>query len=313
MFQLVKRGRCGVAVLIVLVCLGLSVGPSFAGQIYKWRDSQGRLHFSDTPVDETTELIRETDDKSPQQGDAHAGKPATEKQAGSPPGPQPLDPDAGVIRIPYIAKEGGANRVIVNVKFNDWVTAPMMVDTGAPGLVISISLAQRLRLFEKDGSQLLVAISGIGGSQAALRTIIDKVAIGKMAADDTIPAHIVADMSGAYEGLVGMDILAGYSITIDPASQEIVARPVPKSKDRPGGHDKAWWRGKFREFKAYKAYWDHHAQLVNKVGSAYSRMFPEKRERYKAFIVHQQDEADKLVRKFTFKANRHYVPKHWRE
>lgn len=284
--------------------LCLTVLPVSAGQIYKWRDEQGRLHFSDTPRDEETEVVKETKYPVP-----------VSPRTVDPPGKQKSEPSSPeVIRIPYIAKEGHSSRVIIKVKFNGWVTARMLVDTGAPGLIIGMDLADRLNLFDKEGSQLLTYIGGIGGSQSAMRTIINKVSIGNVINEEVIPAHIVPDMSNAYDGLIGMDILSGYSITIDPETEHLIAKEIPKSPKRPGGHYKSWWKGKFREFRAYREYWNYHAELVElKSGTAYSRMFPEKRERYRNFIYHQRDEADTLYRKFEYKANNYFVPKHWRE
>ena len=40
--------------------------------------------------------------------------------------------------IPFEAYEGAAKRIIISVTFNDSVTAPMMLDTGAPGMLISL-------------------------------------------------------------------------------------------------------------------------------------------------------------------------------
>jgi predicted aspartyl protease len=77
------------------------------------------------------------------------------------------------ISIPYTAREGYANRVIIDVTFNGQVTVPMMVDTGSPGLVISDNLAARLNLRNEEGGRLMVIISGIGGRKVATKAIIE--------------------------------------------------------------------------------------------------------------------------------------------
>ncbi len=46
--------------------------------------------------------------------------------------------------IPFIAYEGTARRIIISVTFNDSVTAPMVLDTGATGMLISSKLAKNL-------------------------------------------------------------------------------------------------------------------------------------------------------------------------
>ena len=309
MFIQSRRFSRFIFLIIIVSYLCLPALQVSAGEIYKWRDKQGRLHFSDTARDETTEVVKEIKYPEPVSSN-HGDLPATESNSEDPgKTTEKLPPD--VINIPYISKEGGATRIIVEVTFNDIVTAPMLLDTGAPGLVISVDLADRLNLFDKAGSQLLVNISGIGGSEVATRTIIDRVSIENIS-EDVIPAHIVSEMSDAYDGLIGMDVLSGYTLTIDPANEQLVAKEIPVSPDRPGGHYKSWWQGKFSEFRGHKEFWGYHATQVEKMsGTSYARMSPQNHERYKQFIFHQRDEADHLYRKLAFKASDSLVPTHW--
>jgi len=170
-------------------------------------------------------------------------------------------PQKDDISIPFVSTEGTANRVIINVTFNGRVTAPILVDTGSPGLMISASLADQLGLFSKDSSSLMVLVSGIGGTQKALRTIVDKITIGSIQ-EKFIPTHIVADMSDAYEGLIGMDILSNYTLTIDSSKNRLIANLNPSAKDLPGGRNRSWWENTFREFGAYRDLLDTHADLA---------------------------------------------------
>ena len=74
-----------------------------------------------------------------------------------------------------VITEGSADRIIINMVFNNRVTAPILVDTGSPGLVLSAKLASQLGIINEDSNNLVVTIGGIGGKEVAIRTIIDKV------------------------------------------------------------------------------------------------------------------------------------------
>lgn len=295
-----------VSAFVLFICL--YVIPAFAGEIYKWKDESGRIHFSDKPRNDASEVVEESNEKQYIRSSMAKKQVAQEEQI--PTEGENTDSEK-VIKIPYKSQEGHASRVIVKIKFNNHVTAPVLVDTGAPGMVISERLAYRLKLFTKEGSQLLTVVSGIGGAEYATRTILDSIQIKNIKESD-VPAHIVSEMSDAYDGLIGMDILSGYMLTIDPVNEVLIAKAVPESEEHPGGHGKKWWQGMFRELKSYVEYWDYHAALVDESGTAYARMLPPKRERYKQFILHQKNEAKHLFRKFSYKANRYHVPVHWR-
>jgi hypothetical protein len=195
--------------------------------------------------------------------------------------------------------------------FNGRVTVPILVDTGSPGLVISAGLADQLGLFNKDGNNLLVTIGGIGGSEPAIRTIIDKVQIGSIT-EEFIPAHIVREMSDAYQGLVGMDILAKYSVTIDSARHRLVARRNPESSKLPAGRNRHWWETNFREFGFYHEFWEGQLKTINNSGGPYARLSSSRRDEIKRFIEHQYQESKDLFSRLDRYARWNSVPRHWR-
>ncbi len=123
--------------------------------------------------------------------------------------------------IPYKAYQGTARRIIIPVTFNGLVTAPMLLDTGAPGMHISYRLAEKLDIFDNDEAKLWVNIAGIGGSIPAIFTVIDTIQVGE-AEDHFIPTTVTRSISGSFEGLIGMDFMANYSIHIDTKKHVLV-------------------------------------------------------------------------------------------
>jgi len=298
--------------LIILFTLMLLAWVSVASaEMFKWRDAQGRLHFTDSEANIPAEYRQQAEEHQPQSSfsTVESGSASIPAEADEPPGdddgPQPA------FSIPYRDREGSASRIIIDVTFNGRVTAPIMVDTGSPGLVMSSDLASRLGLFKRDGSRMLVTISGIGGSAVALRTIVDRLQIGK-ATEEFVPAHIVERMPPAYQGLIGMDVLSGYTLTIDPVNRRLVANVNPLADELPGGRGEHWWRSMFREFQYFSDYWEQQYQAVKSGDSAYRRLPGSDFNDVREFIEFQRNESATLLKKLERQAGWKQVPRHWR-
>ena len=298
---------------LITVSLGLCFATMVSGQMYRWVDDNGQLHFSNSPQDVPDKVRNKNNEYTPDSSsitidNSSAGSASTTTKSSSLAASQ----NAQSISIPYTAREGYANRVIINVTFNGQVTVPMMVDTGSPGLVISNTLADRLNLFDEEGGRLMVIISGIGGREVATKTIIDKLTIGGIT-EKFIPTHIVSGMSsGHYYGLIGMDVLSSYTMTIDPIQHRLIANLIPSAQDQPAGRNRSWWMANFREFGFYQEFWEQQEELVGQSDSPYSRLASSEQERVKKFILRQKTKADELYEKLERYARFNGVPRHWR-
>jgi hypothetical protein len=208
-------------------------------------------------------------------------------------------PSLSMYEVAFQAYDGTAQRMIVPVTFNGFVTVPMAIDTGAPGLVISPKVAKTLGLAGNEDGKVLSITGGIGGRTLAVRTFIDKVQVGG-ATDSFIPATVVPSTSGSFEGLIGMDFMSKYSIKIDPARQVVIFEEIAPDPDSPGGRSERWWRSLFREFHALRDDWNK---------AAYQRNL---NLQVKEFAGRQVKEADKLLCKLERHADEHFVPQDWR-
>ncbi len=112
---------------------------------------------------------------------------------------------------------------------------------------------------------------GIGGNQVAARAILDELSVGPIR-EQVVSAHIITDQSPAYRGLIGMDILSGYTLTIDSVRRCLVAKKLEYSPDRPGGHDRLRWSRNFRELNAYISYWEAQSVDIGSGSSKYSSL-----------------------------------------
>ncbi|MBI5634682.1 MAG: clan AA aspartic protease [Nitrospirae bacterium] len=209
--------------------------------------------------------------------------------------------------VAYTAFEGGARRVIIPVQLNDSVAAQMVLDTGSPGMIIFDRLAKRLGIFDRDDAKLLTSAAGIGGNAPSVLTIIDAVQVGR-AEDKFIPTNIVASLSDSFDGVIGMDFMANYTIRIDTARRMVVFEELPDRETLPGGHDETWWRGNFRNFASRRAEWKQFTASLNT-----QKLTPERIAALKQFADRQYREADRLFTKLNNYAITNSVPMHWRQ
>ncbi len=296
---------------------------SEGGELYKWVDEKGTIHFTDRPSEVPPEYRNQIETKTFKRRTKPAEKSESTIENISTPAEPPKKPDSQEkntsesaespvvtlkrFEVPYKPFEGTGRRIIITVALNGSITAPMLLDTGAPGMLISPNLADRLGLFDKRDGKLLIRAGGIGGSVPAILTIIDKVSVGGASAT-FIPTTIAPMFAGASEGLVGMDFMANYKISIDTSKHVVTFEELPSKLDMPGGHDETWWRFKFRDFSKLRAAWKEYLDKLEKVSIKTSDT-----KRLLQIARYQHNQADKLYRRLEQYAVYNSVPMHWRK
>lgn len=208
--------------------------------------------------------------------------------------------------VPYQPFEGTSRRIIIPVTFNESVTERMLLDTGSPGLMISPKLAGRLGLIDEGDGGLMIMAAGIGGSVPAMLAVVDSMMVGE-ARTEFLPATITKIPSNDFEGLVGMDFLANYKISIDSNNSVLVFDEIPSSLDKPGGHDEAWWRSNYQKISRLRTEWSNYLASLEQRNVASSDT-----ERIKRIAVSQYDEANKLYQRLERFARENAVPTAWR-
>ncbi len=293
--------------------------PCYSSELYRWTDENGRLHISDSLENVPQEFRNQAEssrfdsDKS-EKDSSSKNKPF---DGALTPTHQPAVDNLNkknqkTFEVPYTPYEGSAKRVIVPVMFNDSVTALMAIDTGAPGTLISVNLAKKLGLFDEEHGKLFISASGIGGTTQVIRSVIDTIQVGE-ARIKFVPTNITAKMSDSFDGLLGLDFVSNYSITIDPKRKVVIFEETPIDPDNPGGHDQEWWSSLFKEFAASRTKWKTISESLDKkiresAVSGISELIAEKE-----FADYQYRESIKLFDKLHNYARENAVPMHWRE
>jgi hypothetical protein len=209
--------------------------------------------------------------------------------------------------VPYQAFEGTSRRIIIPVTFNESVTERMLLDTGSPGLMITPKLAGRLGLIDEDSGGLMVMAAGIGGSVPAMLAVVDSIVVGEARAE-FLPVTITKVPSNDFEGLVGMDFLANYKIGIDSDNSVLVFDELPPQREKPGGHDEAWWRSNYLNISRLRSEWSNYLASLEQRNVASSDT-----ERIKKIATSQYEEANKLYQRLEQYARENAVPTNWRQ
>ncbi len=205
--------------------------------------------------------------------------------------------------VPYA---GVARRIIIQVTFNNSITVPMLLDTGAPGMHISIRLAEKLGILDNDQGKLWIRTGGIGGSAPAILTVIETIQVGEIE-DRFIPTVISKSMFTGFEGLIGMDFMGNYSLKVDTMNRRVIFEELPKSASMPAGHDEIWWRSTFHSFRSMKDGWKRYWNQVSR-----ETTYTSSQKRMKSFVEYQYGEADELFNRLNVYASEHSVPLEWR-
>lgn len=302
------------AAVCLLLLVFLFTPEETTAAFYKWTDERGVIHITDR-IDGVPPQFRkevETRDyikKRKEHTETEIPEKLPEKDKTS------VEAEKGEVKrleVPFKTSKKWKDvvgRAIVEVKLNNSVTAPLLIDTGAPGLVITSKLADRLGLFEGDEELLLVTIAGIGGATSAIRTIVDTIQIGE-AKGEFIPAHIVLEpLSDSFEGLIGMDVMSRYMFTINMSKKLVFMEEDIATKDLPGGRSKGWWKQIFQEFKYNNAYWEEEKKAADR--ASWKNPIVGLKE-YKNFTDYQHEESVRLLEKLERHARKYLVPVHWR-
>lgn len=119
----------------------------------------------------------------------------------------------------------------LDVKFNDH-NARLQIDTGASGLVISRSVADRAGL--KQFSQTEIGGVGSQGRKSAYTAFADDIKVGSLEFRDcrveVIEQRNVVDV----DGLIGMDVFSRFLITLDYPMRKLLLAPLPSRPDDTG-------------------------------------------------------------------------------
>jgi clan AA aspartic protease (TIGR02281 family) len=219
---------CALGVLVVLML----ASPSHSA-IYKWKDENGKTHFTDSLS------------KIPPQ---FRKKGELKTMKGAPPDPSnPVkllhsknEPSGYTIPV----KPHGQGHFIVEVQINGNIKANLIVDTGATMVILSDRLGEILKV--KDNKDLpTMSFNTAGGKVETPLFILESLKVGN-AEVFGLEASTNPNFNGKVDGLLGMSFLGEFKLEMDRENSKMLLKPGAKQGDELwGGHSESWWKNKY--------------------------------------------------------------------
>ncbi|MGH0032824.1 MAG: TIGR02281 family clan AA aspartic protease [Myxococcota bacterium] len=285
---------------IVLLAAGVGLlGGAASSEIYRWTDAEGRLHFTERlelvpPAhrDAAVASVMRSTQPEPEPEPEAGGQPAAmEALESTEPIGRRLPTRSDSIVIPFVP-EGTLMRV--DVRINDLVTAPFLVDTGASGISLPSHVAHQLGIRVRHDTPHVRVITANGAvSRAVVR--LDSVAVGEARVEG-----LHATVNPAMDiGLLGGTFFNNFIYRVDHGARVITLTPTDQMR---GGMTEEIWRKRFRSLiDPLTTLNDHLAEEVVR------------RKGEQAHLEQRRRELETALEELENEANRLNVPYAWRQ
>ncbi|HUL32089.1 MAG TPA: retroviral-like aspartic protease family protein [Thermodesulfobacteriota bacterium] len=277
-----------IMVLAVLV-------PSSYGDMYKWVDEKGRVHFTD---DLSTIPEKYREDVESLKLLQEISTPRTQEM--------PKNPLHAGVAIPKgitvdLVQRGNVS--FTEVLLNESVRQHFIVDTGASFTVISQEAAKELGI-TIDGNTPIIptttASSVIFNPLVTLRSI----RVGEAEVENV--DVLVHNLPGHSAGLLGNSFLSKFKVVLDSINGKMTLYSMQgtPSPDRPGGYAKDFWVSQFR-------FYTGALDMLNNVKQRYEARAGSSSEliRINNAIRYFENQLSELERRASFAG----VPRDWRQ
>jgi clan AA aspartic protease (TIGR02281 family) len=281
-------------VVPLIILLAVFV-PSSYGDMYKWVDDKGAVHFTDD-LSNIPEKYRE---------DAETRKSPKETSA-----PQPR----GITKSPLSEKVAEPEGIMVDlvrsgevsyteVVLNERIKQQFMVDTGASFTVISREAAKELGITIDENTPFIpvaTASSIIFNPLVTLRS----VRVGEAQVENV--DALVHNLPGDSAGLLGNSFLSKFKVVLDSVNGKMTLYSLEgtPSPDRPGGYGRDFWVSQFRFYNRVLDQLKNMKRRYEGRGGSSSEL-----ARVNNAIRYFENQLNELERKASFAG----VPRNWRQ
>jgi clan AA aspartic protease (TIGR02281 family) len=280
-------------ILFLIIMLTFFV-PSSYGEMYKWVDEKGTVHFTDDPSNipekyrqdaETRTPPKETSTSQPQE----KPKPSLPKKVSEPEG----------ITVDLVRKH---ELLLAEVVLNEKIKQHFIVDTGASFTLINLPTAKELGISIDENTPFIpifTASSLIFTPLVTLRSI--RVGEAEVENVDVLIHNMPSDSAG----LLGNSFLNKFKVVLDSNNGKMTLYSMQgtPSPDRPGGYGRDFWVGQFR-------FYNRVLDELKKVRQRYEgKGSSSELTRVNNSIRYFENQLSELERKASFAG----VPRNWRE
>jgi len=281
-----------ITILCVLISM-VFITPSY-GDMYKWVDEKGTVHFTDdiSTIPEKYQPDAELR-KTPQEISAPEMK-ATPSASPVPKASEPEGVEVNLLRRHEL--------LLAEVLLNSRVRQYFIVDTGASFTLINWQTAKDLDLIVNESTPSIPIFTA---SQLILTPLVTLRSIRVGNAEVENVDVLIHNLPSNSAGLLGNSFLNKFRVTLDSINGKMTLLSMQgvASPDRPGGYGRDYWVGQFRfynrnlaEMKSLKAKYENQGKRseLNRVNNA---------------IRYFETQLSELERKASFAG----VPRNWRD
>jgi clan AA aspartic protease (TIGR02281 family) len=288
-----RRIGAGVAFLLAAV----ATVPA-QGQIYRWTDAEGRVHFSgdlsQVPADQrgAAKQGAEAAATAPSRVQTYESKPAASAASA-------LRADSGRVgRVHRVRVERAGNGMVVPVRLNGHTVAPFLIDTGASYVLVPKHVADAAGIVIGPDTRTLRFGTANGIVEQPVLTL-DSVELGTARAEQ-VPAAISDRMD---VGLLGLSFFNRFTYQVDAAAGVVtlVENELAESGQILGGRGESQWRGEFEALRMRIAEIDAARALT-----------PPSRSRRLERLDEEQRAIERQIESLDAEADQAKVPQGWR-
>ena len=284
--------------ILLLLLAGLAFAAPLYGEMYRWTDEKGTVHFTDD-LSRIPEKFRANTEsrRSPRESlpSEEKGKSASGAVLSL-----PLKlPEPKVVEVPLLRRH---DILLAEVVLNGRVKRNFVVDTGASFTLINKQTAGELGIVLDENTPVLMTSSVTDVVLMHLVTL-RTMQVGS-AEVENVEALVYTSSSGN-DGLLGNSFLNRFRVTVDSLQGKMILLPHQgePSPDRPGGFGRDYWTGRFR---FYQQFVDQLRKLKTHYENKGARV---ELTRVNNAIRYFENQLGELERKASFAG----VPRNWRE
>ena len=278
---------------LIVVCAVL-VSSSY-GEMFRWVDEKGTVHFTDD-LSTIPEKYR---------SEAETRKPTKEISV-----PQPQEISEPSSSFPWEGAEPVGFEVKLERKHETWKTEVLLngrvkreftVDTGASSCLIDWNTAKELEITIDEDTPFMPVATASGIILNPYVTL-KSMRVGNAELENVeVSIHDMPDGGG----LLGNSFLSRFRMVIDSLKDKMTLYPLQgtPSEDRPGGYGRDYWEGRFRFYHEVLG-WLKELKVKYERKEARTEVV-----RIKNSIRYFENQLSELERRASFAG----VPRNWRE
>jgi len=277
----------------------LLITPCY-GEMYKWVDEKGTLHFADD-LSKVPEKYRSDAEmrKAPKEM-KEVSVPETQEKPKTAPGitspPGTVEPQGYEVNL-FRRNELWLTEVILNGRAKQY----FIVDTGASFTLISRQIANELGIPINETTPF-IRVASVSDVMLTPLVTLRSLQVGKAEVENV--DALVYTMP-TYQGLLGNSFLNKFKVVIDSLNGKMTLFSMQgtPSPDRPGGYSREYWIGQFR-------FYNRNLEELRRLKTNYeSRGSRAELNRINNAIRYFESQLSELERKASFAG----VPRNWRE